>query len=175
MTRRYKLDELDDTTFQTIHETRNDRHYRIVIPPAKPERSFAVRNQNIIDLRPQEERWEPWYNWLSYEAIIGMLEDSLVYPYVEIEGVRIENSYADEEMQRFVAAFSANLEQLKVLCTQGHEDDQEYMENVSQLLKGVSENANDARSYMIKAGFCAGVRLGQKVRLEDLAEDAIEL
>ena len=173
MKRRYMPKNLDDTQFQVIRETCNGRRHLIVVPPAMPERSMTLRKKNIIGLEATRELPpEPWYNWLSYEAVISILEDTLFYPYVVIDGVRIENSYADEEMQRFVARFYANLEQLSDLCMQGHEDDKAYAKQVETLSELVADNYIGAENYMLEAGFRAGFRLGQKVQLEDLAENA---
>ena len=174
MKRRHTPDDLDDTKFQVIHVTRHGRRHLILVPPTKPEYSTMLHETHFFDLEPKERFVEPEYNWLSIEAMIGILDDTLIYPYVEIDGVRIENSYADDKMQESVQQMYASLEKLEELCKQGHEDDKSYLKNVYDLTEHVSECAIDSTRYMLKAGFRAGLRLGQKLREEDLSEYAQE-
>ena len=175
MSRRYRPDDLDDTQFQVIREKRHDRKHLILVPPAKPGQSMSAAGIYELEFERVLHRLklrEPWYNWLSYEALIGILGDTLIYPYVIIDGVRIENAFGSDKMEETLSELHKSLDRLVELCIKGHEEDKQFLRQVDELSDEVMESVLAIPDYMAEQGLRAGLRLGQKLRLEDLDEHA---
>ena len=98
--------------------------------------------------------------------------DELVYPYVVIDGIRVENAYGSEKMQENSEQLLAYLEKMEALCNQGHEDDKTYLGQVEELSENVLSCAMKYADFMLDAGLRTGLRLGQKLRPDELDEDA---
>ncbi len=61
--------------------------------------------------------------------------DELVYPYVVIDGIRVENAYGSEKDAGKFEQLLAYLEKMEALCNQGHEDDKTYLGQVEGFRK----------------------------------------
>ena len=170
MIRRFMPYDLDDSQFQVIRETRGNRRHLIIVPPAKP--GCSPREAGIYESLLSKNLREPWYNWLSFEALNNIMLDELVYPYVVIDGIRVENAYGSEKMQENSEQLLAYLEKMEALCNQGHEDDKTYLGQVEELSENVLSCAMKYADFMLDAGLRTGLRLGQKLRPDELDEDA---